>query len=98
MEWKEEIKKAIASAKVAILLVSADFMASEFISRDELPPLLDAAQNEGALIFSVIVGPSAFTHSKLSKYQAINTSSDPLINMRPARREAIWAKLAEQVA
>lgn len=35
-KWKEEIKKAINETKVAILLVSTDFLGSEFISSHEV--------------------------------------------------------------
>ncbi|HLW02185.1 MAG TPA: TIR domain-containing protein [Ktedonobacterales bacterium] len=96
--WKEEIKQAMASAKVAILLVSADFMASEFIAHDELPPLLEAAEQEGALIVPVILSPSSFEWSKLARYQSLNAPSDPLIDMPRGKQEAIWAKLAKYVS
>ncbi len=96
--WEDEIKVAIASAKVAILLVSADFLASKFIARDELPPLLEAAEKDGLVIFQIILSPCAFKQSRLARYQAINSPSDPLIRMSKFRREETWRKLAEQVA
>src|SRR5262245_44984991 len=43
-DWFEEIRQGLATARVAIFLVSAPFLASEFISREELPALLKAAE------------------------------------------------------
>ena len=55
--WREEIRTAIHSARVAVLLVSIDFLNSRFIADDELPPLLLAAKEEDVLILQVFVGP-----------------------------------------
>ena len=97
-QWLEEIKKALDSAKVAVLLVSADFFASDFIAEYELPPLLKAAKTEGATILAVIISPSRFTKDKsLSEFQAVNDPSRPLIDMKRGEREKLWVSLTELI-
>ena len=60
-EWEAEIRLALSQARVAILLISADFLASEFIDRDELPPILRAQEEEGLVVLSVILKPCRFS-------------------------------------
>src|SRR5690348_9872339 len=73
--WREEINAAIKSVKVAILLVSADFLASKFIATNELPPLLAAARQDGCTILPVILKPCLFKFSNLKQFQAVNVPS-----------------------
>ena len=96
-KWFDEIKKAIQSAKVAVLIVSADFLASDFIAKDELPPLLDAAQKDGAVIMSLIVSPSRFRSMSLSQFQAVNDPSRPLINLTKGEQEEILVRVSEKI-
>ncbi len=95
--WREEINEAIKSAKVAILLISADFLSSNFIATDELPSLLAAARQEGATILPIIVKPCLFKHTTLEQFQAVNDPSKPLSSMTASKRDEVWTKVAELV-
>jgi hypothetical protein len=96
--WKPEIKKAINAAKVTILLISPHFLASDFIIDEELPPLLAAAQNEGAIVIPLIIKHSAFANTKsISCYQAFNQPEKPLADLPTPKREEIFAKLTSYI-
>jgi hypothetical protein len=95
--WKEEIEKALESAKVAVLLVSADFLASDFIRDYEIPVLLDAAQEGKITILPIVVGPCPFDLTPLSPYQTINGVSNPLTSLPSHAQEEIWAEAAKKV-
>lgn len=96
-EWREEIKKAIASAKIAVLLVSRDFLASDFIAEHELPPLLDAAQNEGLKILWVAVRPSWYEETEIARYQCVNDPIRPLASISGASREKELVRICKEI-
>lgn len=98
MEWKKEIEMALSSAKVALLLVTADFLASDFIAKNELPPLLSAAQNDGATILSLIIKPSRYGRiEKLSKYQSVNDPKKPLAGLSEFEQDNIFVELMNTI-
>jgi TIR domain len=94
-DWWQEITNALAEARVAILLISADFLASDFIREHELPPLLEAAQKKELLLLPILLAPSAFPQTKLGRYQAMNEK--PIMGMSPAESEAAWAKITRDI-
>jgi hypothetical protein len=96
-KWYEEIEKALASTRIAILLVSANFLASEFIRTIELPAFLSASEHKGAIILPVILRPCAFENTMLAQFQSVNALSNPLSKMKPGQRDEVWSKVAELV-
>jgi hypothetical protein len=96
--WLDEIKNGIDSAKVAVLLVSANFLASDFIATNELPPLLQAAQNEGCIILPVILSPCRYIQTpQLAQFQAVNDPAKTLIEMEVPDRERFFVRLTDLV-
>ena len=96
-QWREEIKRAIDLTKVAVLLISPSFLASTFIAENELPPLLHAAEKEGAIILPVIVRSSNFEDTELAKFQVVNSPSKPVAGMKPYQRDKFWTKVVRDI-
>lgn len=96
--WKAEIERALNSARVAVLLVSADFLASDYVRNNELPPLLRRAENEGALVLPLILSPCRFTREQsLAGFQAVNDPAKPLNTLPKARQESVFDHLSETI-
>lgn len=95
--WKDEIEKALASAKVAVLLVSASFLASDFIAENELPPLLEAARNDGLKICWVYVSSALYERTEIAKYQAAHDVRRPLDRLARDQRGAALSKIAFEI-
>ncbi len=96
--WKEEIKKALNSSVAAILLISTDFLASDFIVSEELPTLLKNAELKKTKIINLIIKPSRFKHiPSLSRFQAVNDLSKPLCKIPEYEQEEMLVKLTEDI-
>ena len=69
-EWRAEIEQSLKNTDVALLLVSANFAASDFINNDELPEFFKRKQADGYLIIPVLVREYNFKHfEKISALQ-----------------------------
>ena len=94
--WRDEIEAALDCARVAILLVSAPFLASDFIRDHELQPLLAAAEEDGCTVLPLLVRPSLFhASSELSRFQAVHP--DPLSTLGENEWENVLVGLATTV-
>jgi hypothetical protein len=96
-DWKASIRQALASTKVAVLLVSPAFLASKFIAEQELPPLLEAAKSDGVAILWVPVKTSSFKLTPIEAYQAAHPPERPLASLSPAVRDRALVKICEVI-
>ena len=103
--WEDAIQQAIASSRAAVLLVSQDFLVSEFITRYELPRLLANAKQLGTNIFWIPLSPSTVfeTHQDITAFQS--PFENPRVSLEelkpPARKKALvtlYRKVREALA
>ena len=96
-EWFAEIKAALASTRVAVLLVTKDFLASDFIDKHELAPLLAQAEMGNVHIIWIPVGACSYQETKLKTRQAIVDPAKPLAKMRTEDRNEVWVKICKVI-
>lgn len=96
-EWHTEIKVATQRAKVAVLLVTPAFLASNYIREHELGPFLKEAEQGGVRILWIPIRHSVYLETDLKKYQALSDPSKPLADMRGAQRNKAWVRICEKI-
>jgi len=69
--WGDTIEDNLRHADLILYMVSADFLNSEFIYKQERPMAEETRQERGSLIVPVIVRPCDWTNEDFAKYQAI---------------------------
>ncbi len=95
-KWFQEIKTALAASTVVLMLVTKDFLASDFIHEHELGPVLKDAEAGGVQILWVLVRACAYKETALQHYQAAIPPDKPLAEMK-AERDRAWVRVCEAI-
>lgn len=96
--WRKKIRTAIDAADVAVILISADFLASDFIANEELPHLFKGRREGRKRLFSLFVGHCAYKRfSEISEHQAINPPERPLSSLQETEVDEILASFVETI-
>ncbi|MBL0181606.1 MAG: toll/interleukin-1 receptor domain-containing protein [Chitinophagaceae bacterium] len=76
--WDDEIKNAIATADIILLLISVDFNNSKYIWENELKVALERHANKTARVIPVILRTCDWTDMPYAKLQALPTGAKPI--------------------
>jgi len=95
---RREIQLSLDSAQVGVLLITQNFLNSEFIVQKEFPVLLEKAKNRGCLIFWVAVSTStAEDDSRLRPYQAANDPKRPLDTLPEPEQNSVLKSVYDRM-
>ena len=94
--WQAEIQAAIDRARVAVLLVSPNFLASEFIATDEFPKILEAARRDGLKIVWMLLSTALYEVGSVGRViqeiQCAHPVDRPLDMLGDPERNQIFTK------
>jgi TIR domain len=71
--WEKQITDVLDSSKAGLLLISQDFLVSQFVKDVELAKLLEVAKRAGKQIFWLPLSPSTVfsTHKEITQFQSL---------------------------
>jgi tetratricopeptide (TPR) repeat protein len=79
-EWEQEIKEHLNTAQIILLLVSPDFMASDYCYGVEMRRALERHEQKEARVIPVILRPVYWQIPTLHKLQALPSDAKPVVS------------------
>lgn len=98
--WEKEIKNAMENCDMGLLLISPDFIASEFIHKVELNKLLERRSKEGLLVVPIILRDCLWKDELgLGEILALPRNAKPVIKFpkETGQRDEVWKAIVEYI-
>jgi hypothetical protein len=103
-DWEPRIYRAIAEADAAVVLVSPDLLASDFVRQNEMPRLLQARRERGLELLPLFLRSSTADLVRfpaegadpiaLTDIQGLNTPAEAIAELPPAAQDRTLAAAA----
>jgi predicted acylesterase/phospholipase RssA len=95
--WSNEIIRALRSTKVAIFLVSSNFLASEFIRELEMKYFIELSEQEKVPILWIAVSHCNYEITPLKYIQCANDPEKPLDQLSEADQKQEFKKICNTI-
>jgi TIR domain len=96
-QWRGMIDEALDAADVAVLLVSASFLASPFIRQFELPSILERWKAGQLAVVWVAVSPTLYEVTPLKGIRAANDPGRPLSELNDSAIDTELVRIAQLI-
>jgi internalin A len=87
-EWADDIDDNLNRADIILLLISADFIASDYCYEKEMQRAMERHNNSEAVVIPIILRPTDWQKTPFSKLQFLPKDADPVTQWRD--RDAAW--------
>jgi len=77
-EWASEIDSHINKAKIILLLISADFIASEYCYDKEMNQAIERHKKNQTFVIPIILRPVDWNNTPFAKFQALPKNAKPV--------------------
>lgn len=94
-EWEEEINLNLEEADVILLLVSSNFLASDYCYDTETIRALEKHENKESIVIPIVIKPCLWLESKLSKLQSLPRDNKAISTW--ANEDEAWVSVAEGI-
>ena len=94
-EWAGEIDEHLNSAQVILLLISADFVASDYCYDIEMKRAMERHDSGEARVIPVILRPCSWEDAPFGKLQGLPTNACPVTDW--ANRDKAFKDIAEGI-
>ena len=94
-EWRGQIDEHLEDADLILLLISPDFLASDYCYEKEMSRALEKHETKQARVIPVIVRPVDWDESPIRSLQALPTDARPVTAW--SNRDAAWVDVVKGI-
>lgn len=98
MQWQDTILNQLENSQIVLLLISANYLASDFLSNVEMNFISQLADKKDKLVIPIILKPAAWKEVDfLSKRKVLPDGGKPLTEYTRAGRDKVFDEIVKEI-
>lgn len=97
IEWEKEIDRHLYAARIILLLISPDFMASEYCYSVEMQRAMERHERGEARVIPIILRPVSWQGAPFGKLQVLPTGAEPITSGKRHHQDEAFCAVAKGI-